>query len=213
MLTCNSDIAERVIDQITRSRSVDSGESPPEVGMFAEPTNVLDWLGDNSMSPATAESSDELAFEEASAGESRALSDTIQKMRDFLSDNPTFEWLKRRVEAAMSTSRSKALSVVSKKLLGIITTGFSVTNDPGFRYTVNWDPQKFMQCNYAGYVDIASVISINSDGQAFEACTVGEYIARTWPITGPRFLEVLRNWWKHISNGRKEEPVRRKSTC
>ncbi|GAB7326961.1 hypothetical protein MBLNU13_g10914t3 [Cladosporium sp. NU13] len=201
------DIAERVIDQIARTRSVDSGESPPDAGMFAEPASVLGWLGSTFAPPVMAETSDEVAAGEALAGEDKAQSDTIQKMRDFLSDNPTFEWLKRRVEAAMSTSGGKGLSTVSKKLLGVLTQGFSVANDQGFRYSVEWDPHDFMQYNYAGYVDIANVISINSDGHACEACTVGEYIARAWPITGPRFLEVLSNWWRHIDNGRKEEPL------
>jgi hypothetical protein len=202
-----------VINQISRTRSVDSGEFSPDAGMFAEPANVLYWVGNSFTLPITVETSNEAAAEEASVGEGKALSDTIQKMRDFLSNNSTFDWLKRRIEAAMSTSRSKGLFAVSEKLLGALTQGFSVTNGQAFRYNVDWNPYEFMQCNYAGYVDIASVISINSDGQAYEACTVGEYIARAWPITGPRFLEVLSNWWRHISNGRKEEPFWRVSAC
>jgi hypothetical protein len=211
VLTFNSDIAEIVVDRITSTRSADSGESPPDAGIFADPANVLNWLGSNFMRPVTAETSDEVAAEDVSAGEGKALGDTIQKMRDFLSDNPTFEWLKRRIEAAMSASGGKGLSAVSKKLLGVLTQGFSVANDQGFRYTVDWNPHEFMQHNYAGYVDMTSVISINSDGQACEACTIGEYIARTWPITGPRFLEAISSWWRHISNGHKEEPLRRTS--
>ena len=217
-LTFISDIAVKVVEYIARAPSADSGESPPEVGMFAEPINVLSWMGSSSnpaadSSPTTAEDSDQIAADESPAREDARLDDTIQRMRDFLSDNATFEWLKQRVQAVMSTSRGGEVTAVSRKLSSILKQGFSAANEQSFKYTIDWNPLEFMQCNYSGYVDVASVISINSDGQAFEACTVGEYIARVWPVTGPRFLEAVRSWWKHVSDGREEEPLQRMYTC
>jgi hypothetical protein len=242
----NSDIAVKVVDFIARARSAESGESPPEAGMFAEPVNVLSWMGSNSdpvknsLTAAAEESnqiaadkqsaregmddiatdkdpargsSDDVATDEDSAREDAQLDDTIQRMRDFLSDNATFEWLKQRVQAVMSTSGSGELTAVSKKLSSILKQGFSAANDQNFKYTIDWDPLEFMQCNYSGYVDVTSVISINSDGKTYEACTVGEYIARVWPVTGPRFLERLSSWWRHVNDGREEEPLQRMYTC
>ena len=209
MVTFYSDIADRVIDQITRAGSIDSGEAPTDAGMFAEPKNVMNWMGGDFLLPVNAESSDRATVETNSDEEETSLSDTIQKMRDFLSDNATFEWLKQRVQAIMSTSGGGHVSPVSKTVMELLKQGFSAANEASSRYIVDWDPQEFMQCNYSGHVDIASVISINFDGQAYEACTVGEHITRVWPVTGPHFLEVLRSWWEQISNGREEEPTRR----
>ena len=174
--------------------------------MFAEPVNVLSWMG-SSLNPAADLSS--VIAETYSARGDAQLDDAIQRMRDFLSDNGTFEWLKQRVQAVMSTSGGGELTAVSKKLSSILKQGFLAANDQNFKYTIDWDPLEFMQCNYGGYVDIASVISINSDGQASEACTIGEYFARVWPVTGPRFLEVVRGWWKHIGDGHEEEHFQR----
>lgn len=211
-LTFNSDIAVKVVDYIARARSAESGEVSPEAGMFAEPINVLSWIGHSSNSvadstPATAENSDQIAITEDFVKEDTQLDDTIQRMSNFLSDNATFEWLKQRVQAVISISGGGELTAVSKKLSSILKQGFSAANDQNFKYTIDWDPLEFMQVNYSGYVDVASVVSVNSDGQVCEAWTVGEYIARVWPMTGPRFLEALRNWWAHISNGRGEEPL------
>jgi hypothetical protein len=246
MLMLNSDIAVKVVDFLARARSAESGESPPEAGMFAEPVNVLSWMGSNSdpvrnSMPAATEDPDQIATDkdpareglddiatekdparedlddiatgEDSAGEDAQLDDTIQRMRDFLSDNATFEWLKQRVQAVMSTGGSGELTAVSKKLSSILKQGFSAANDQNFKYTIDWDPLEFMQCNYIGYVDVASVISINSDGQACEACTVGEHVARVWPVTAAQFLEAVRSWWRHVSDGREEEPLRRMYDC
>lgn len=204
----------KVIDYIARARSAESDESPPDAGMFAEPINVLSWMGNSSdpaadLSSVTAEDSDQIVADTGSARGDAQLDDTIQRMRDFLSDNATFQWLKQRVQAVMSTSGGGELTAVSKKSSSILKQGFSAANDQNFKYTIDWDPLEFMQCNYGGYVDIASVISINSDGQAFEACAVGEYVARVWPVTGPPFLEALRGWWKHVSDGHGEEPLQR----
>jgi hypothetical protein len=184
--------------------------------MFAEPVNVLSWMGSSfnpvaDSSPVAAEDPDRMAMTNGYAKEdARLLDDTIQRMRDFLSDNTVFEWLKQRVQAVMSTSGGGELTAVSKKLSSILKQGFSVANDRNFKYTIDWDPLAFMRCNYNGNVDIASVISVNSDGKACEACTVGEYTARVWPITGPRFLEVVRSWFKHVVDGPKEETFRRR---
>lgn len=204
----------KVVDYIARARSAEFDESPPDAGMFAEPINVLSWMGSSlnpvaDLSSVTAEDSAQIDADTDSARGDARLDDTIQRMRDFLSDNGTFEWLKQRVQTVMSTSRGGELTAVSKQLSSILKQGFSAANDQNFRYAIDWDPLEFMQCNYGGYVDIANVISINSDGQAFEACTVGEYVARVWPITGPRFLEAVRGWWKHLSDGREEEPLQR----
>ena len=109
----------------------------------------------------------------------------------------------------MLTNRDGELFAVSKKLSSILKHGYSATYDQNFKCTMYWDPLEFMQCNYGGYTDVASVISINSDGQAFEACTIGEYVARVWPVTGPQLLEAVRGWWKHIADGHEEEPLHR----
>jgi hypothetical protein len=213
VVTSNSGIAEKVVEPMARTRSVDSGEITPDAGMFADSVDVLNWLGDDFLPPVTADSSGRVATESGSDEENRTLSDTMLKMRDFLSDNATFDWLNQRVQAIMSTSGGGDVSAVSKKLLGILKKGFSAADGASFKYSIDWDPQEFMQCNYAGYVDIASVMGINSDGHVYEACTVGGYITRVWPVTGPRFLEVLRSWWIHISHGREEEPIRRMLAC
>lgn len=204
----------KVVDYIARARSAESGEAPPEAGMFAEPVNVISWMGSSSdpvadSSLVTAEVPDQILIPRDSAKEDAQLDDTIQRMRDFLSDNTTFDWLKQRVQAVMSTGGGGELTAVSKKLSSILKQGFSAANDLNFKYTIDWDPLEFMRCNYSGYVDIASVISISSDGQAFEACTIGEYAAQVWPVTGPQFLEAVRRWWKHVSDGHEEEPLQR----
>ena len=208
-MTCDSDIAERVVDHTVRAGSIDSNRSRSDAGMFAEPMNVLNWIGSEFLPPVTAELSGRDAVDDGSDGEETASSDTIQKMRDYLTDNTTFEWLKQRVQAIMSTSGSGDVSQVSKKLLGILKQGFAVANEMSFEYTIDWDPREFMQCNYTGHVDIASVISINFDGEVYEACTVGDYLTRVWPVTGPQFLQVLRYWWIQISNESEENPIRR----
>jgi hypothetical protein len=214
----DSDIAVRVVDQISRARSAESSESPPEVGMFAEPVNVLSWIGSsldpvtNSL-PLTAEDLDQIDPDKDFAREDAHLNGTIQRMRGFLSDNATFEWLKQRIQSVMSTGGGGHLTSVSGKILGILKQGHSAASNQNVTYTLDWDPCEFMRCNYTSYIDVASVISINSDGHAYEACTVGEFITRFWPVTGPQFLEAMRSWWMHISNGREEELVRRMSAC
>jgi hypothetical protein len=179
--------------------------------MFAEPINVLSWIGSSLGSgthslPVTAEDSDHNATNKDLAREDTQLNDTIQRMRDFLSDNSTFEWLKQRIQTVMSTGGGGNLTLVSEEIFGLFRQKFSASNDQFSRYRIDWDPGEFLRYNYSGYVDIASVVSMNTDGQAYEACTVGEYITRAWPITGPRFLEVLENWWSHVSDGREQEP-------
>lgn len=214
MLIFHSDIAAKVVDFVARARSAESGEAPPEAGMFAEPINVLGWMGGSldpvtDPLPAAVEEMDQIIAANDSSREDVQLDDTMQRMRDFLSDNATFEWLKQRVQAVMSTSGGGELTAVSKQLSSILKQGFSVANEQNFAYTIDWDPLEFMQCNYTGYVDVSNVISINSDGQTYEACTVGEYVARIWPVTGPRFLEVVRSWWRHLSDEHEEEPFQR----
>lgn len=218
MLIFHSDIAVKVVDNIARARSAESGECPPEAGMFAEPVNVLGWMGGSldpvtDPLPAAVEDEDQTIAANDSSREDAQLDDTIRRMRDFLSDNATFEWLKQRVQAVMSTSGGSELTAVSKQLSSILKQGFSAANEQTFAYTIDWDPLEFMQCNYVGYVDLASVISINTDGQACEACTVGEYVERIWPVTGPRFLDAVGSWWRHVSDGREEEPFRRMYPC
>ena len=177
--------------------------------MFAEPFNVLNWMQGDFSQPPTAESSSRPAEENFSDGEDAVLSDTIQKMRDFLSNNAAFEWLKQRVQAVISSNGGNDVTAVSKKLLSLLKHGFSAANERKFRYTLEWDPREFMRCNHTSYIDIANVVSINSDGERCETSTVGEYMTRVWPVTGPRFLEVLRNWWRHVSDGREKEPFQR----
>ena len=218
MLIFHSDIAAKVVDFIARARSAESGEAPPEAGMFAEPINVLGWMGGSldpvtNPLPAAVEEMDQTLAAKDSAREDAQLDDTMQRMREFLSDNATFEWLKQRVQAVMSTSGGGELTAVSKQLSSILKQGFSAANEQNFAYTIDWDPLDFMQSNYTGYVDVASVISISSDGQACEACTVGEYVERIWPVTGPRFLDAVRSWWRHVSDGREEEPLQRMYAC
>ena len=209
LLTLDSDIAVKVIEQMARAPSADSDEVPSDAGMFAEPSNVLNWMESDFLQPPTAESSNWAAKEEVVDGEDPALSDSIQKMRDFLSDNAAFEWLKQRVQAVMLNNGGNDVTALSKKLLSILKQGYSAANEQNFTYTLDWDPREFIQCNYNSQVDVANVVCINSDGKTYQASIVGEHMARVWPITGPRFLEVLRNWWMHVSDGREEEPFQR----
>jgi hypothetical protein len=192
--------------------------------MFAEPINVLSWVGNSlntapdaspvkaEYSPFTSEGFDQITAGKDSARQDAQLDDTIQRMREYLSDNTTFEWLKQRVQSVMSTSGGGELTAVSRKLSNILKHGFSAANSQNFEYTVDWDPLEFMHIGYNGYVDIESVISINSDGQACEACTIGEYIARVWPVTGPQFLEAVGSWWRHVRDGREGKPLQRMYT-
>lgn len=224
LLTINSDIAVKIVEYIARARSVESSECPSEAGMFAEPIDVLSWVGhslttalDASLveeedSPFTSEDLYRITAATDFAKEDAWSDDIIQRMLDFLSDNATFQWLKLRVQSVMSTSRGGGLTAVSGKLSSILKQGFPTANSQNFEYTVDWDPLEFIQSGYAGSVDIASVISINSDGQTCEACTVGEHIARVWPVTGPHFLEAVRSWWKHVSDGFEEESLQRMYT-
>jgi hypothetical protein len=214
----------KIVDYIARARSVESGECPSEAGMFAEPINVLSWVGDSLTtapdaslveeedSPFTSEDLYQITAARDFAREDARLDDIIQRMRNFLSDNATFQWLTLRVQSVMSTSRGGGLTAVSGKLSNILKQGFSAANSQNFEYTVGWDPLEFMQSGYASSVDIASVISINSNGRTCEACTVGEHIARVWPVTGPQFLEAVRSWWRHIRDGFEEESLRRMYT-
>ena len=86
----------KVVQYIERVRSARSGENPLEAGMFAKPVNVLSSMG-SSFSPVTGSSSvtvedtDQIAIIEDSEREDVQLNDTIKRMRDFLSDNTTFE--------------------------------------------------------------------------------------------------------------------------
>jgi hypothetical protein len=210
LINFDSDIALRIVDQVARALSAESGKSPRQAGMFAEPLNVLSWIGSSLDAgthslPTTAEDSDHIATNIDLERKYTNLSNTIQWMRYLLSDNSSFEWLKQRVQTVISTGGGGNHISVSGKLFGILKQGFLASNDRLCRYKVDWDPCEFLRCNYSGYVDIANVISINTDGQAYEACIVGEYITRAWPITGPRFLEVLGSWWRHVSDGREQE--------
>lgn len=213
-------IAGTVLGQIARIQSTALGESAPHVDTSKEPFDVLNWVENdleitlNNPFRATAGDPDQIATDTDSAREElRAHFNRIfQRMRDFLGNNASFQWLKGRIHTIMTSSRRSVSTSVSRDLLTILEQGFTVANHEILTYAVDWDPVVFMHCNYDSYVDISSVISINSDGQSCEACTVGEYIARVWPITGPRVLEALQIWWMRISDGGEQTPFRRMYT-
>jgi len=122
------------------------------------------------------------------------------------------DWI-HKTKSQLAIGGGRGLSGISDKLSSVLTQSPRLARNQRVRYAVDWNPHAFMQRNYYGYVDIATVISINSDGEAYEACTIGEYIARVWPTTGLRFLDVIRTWWRHISNGHREKPLQRMSNC
>ena len=199
-----------MVDQITRAHSTYSSESSRTISSFAETVDVLSWMGCNldphaSALPVGAEALLRVSTKKPSRDQDTTSSNNAQKMEDFLFNNTNFEWLKQRLDVILSTDRGGYFTAVSMKMLGVLKQSHSLAKTREICLAIDWNPYEFMQQNYTNYVDISNVIAISTNGQNFEVCTVGEYMKRVWPVTGPKFLEVLKKWWRQVDEGREEE--------
>jgi hypothetical protein len=155
--------------------------------------------------PIDADKSLRAGTNKLSGDQNATSSNNAQKLADFLFNNTTFEWLKQRLDVILSTDRGDDFTTVSKKMLGVLKQSHSLAKPREICFAIDWNPRAFMRHCYANYVNISDVIAISTNGQKYEACTVGEYMTRVWPATGPQFLEVLKKWWQQVDEGREEE--------
>lgn len=206
-----------MIDQITRAHSADSGETSRTISSFAETADVLSWMGCNldphaSALAVGAEALLRVSTKKPARDQEQTSSNNAQTMADFLFNNTTFEWLKQRLDVMLSTDQGLDFTAVSRKMLGVLKQSHSWAKTREFCLAIDWNPCEFMRQSYANYVDISNVIAISTNGQTYEVCTVGEYMTRVWPVTGPQFLEVLKKWWRQVDEGREEEIFKCEST-
>jgi hypothetical protein len=180
--------------------------------------NVVSWLNQTVSLRSTVtrplsdvERSDELGENDPSGEHSKEYRAMVERIRTYLCVNTTFDWLKSRIQTIVKSASEHAWMLKARRLSDLLLTMDYDKIEYGIKIVVDWDLQEFMDQNYSGFVDIANVISISSSTQSCEAGTVGEYIARVWPITGPYFLRVLQDWWRQISDGHGDKPFER--TC
>jgi hypothetical protein len=175
--------------------------------MFTKSDNVVSRLNQTISSKTTdtrplsdLERSDDLGGDDESTGEdSDEYRATIEMLRRYLCVNRTFEWLKSRIQTIVKSANDHAWMLRSNRLSDLLLSMDYEKIDYGIKIVIDWDLQEFMERNYPGFVDIADVVSISSSTETCEADTVGEYIARVWPITGLHFLRLLQDWWRQIS--------------
>lgn len=190
---------------MTHAPSEESEQRVIEPNMFAQSDNVLGWMAGNTEpvpedleaeeTRSTTDVKDaEILVDTASHEDEFGLS--IQRMREFLSDNLSFKWLGRRIETLVTTTAAKSFETITHELIRGLQESTLATYRPVLRVSVDWNLEEFISCNYASEVELASIICINSDGHDFEADTLGDYMARIWPMSGTDFLQILQEWWR-----------------
>lgn len=134
----------------------------------------------------------------------------IRQMRYFLSNNTSFSWLTRRIETAVAMTTGKGLQAITRELLRGLKEVSSSTGQLSIQVSMDWDLGKFVARNYIGEVELASIICVTTDERHFEADTLGAYMARTWPNSGPLFLQTLQEWWTQHASTQGQQPFKRR---
>jgi hypothetical protein len=120
---------------------------------------------------------------------------TLRRILGYLTGTKSFGWLTRRIQTFMSRSRGTSLHQISGQLLCVLRdTALSDTKSPGMSFSIDCGLKAYVKAASDGHVTLTSLICVNASGGLHEASTFGEYMARMWPATGARFLEILQEW-------------------
>lgn len=128
----------------------------------------------------------------------------MRKMLGFLTGARSFDWLIRRIQAFIPRFWGLSLHLVSFVL--IRSLDYVASNDTKnlkMSFSVDCNLKAYMTTAFDGRISLANLICVNTNGGLHEASTLGEYMARIWPTTGVRFLEILQQWTDNFDEGKK----------
>jgi hypothetical protein len=135
--------------------------------------------------------------------------DNLTRMVGYLTDSAHFAWMTQRIQAFVSKSRGKSLHQVFVTLLRGLRRVPRDIKSPTMRLSVDCNLEAYLQANFDSHVSLANFICVNADGGLHEASALGEYMARMWPTTGTRFLEILQEWTDLAISGKHDSPFKR----
>ncbi|KAK3667545.1 hypothetical protein LTR22_001723 [Elasticomyces elasticus] len=118
----------------------------------------------------------------------------IKSMRGHLRNNSAFDWLQRRVQSVVIRTRGETLQALTHQLLiGVKDIAFEIQR-PAILLSVDWDIAAFLAHGYTVVPDLATVVALCEDRDAYQMTTIGSYITQNWPVTGEPFLGMLQIW-------------------
>jgi hypothetical protein len=137
----------------------------------------------------------------------------LTRMVGYLTDSTPFAWMTQRIQTFVSKSRGKSLHQVFVTLLrGLRRVPRNIKN-PTMRLSVDCNLVAYLEANFNSHVTLATLICMNADEGLHEASALGEYMARMWPTTGTRFLEILQEWTGLAIEGSNDPPFKRMLIC
>ena len=120
--------------------------------------------------------------------------DKLLRIIEDFAGSKSFDWLIQQIRAFAFSSRGMSLLNISTDLLDALTKFPSNVESPGALFSVDADLKTYLEGSSDGCSSLRSIICVNADGEHYEAITLDEYMARMWPMTGVRFLEILQEW-------------------
>ena len=136
--------------------------------------------------------------------------DKLLRILEDFTGSKSFDWLVRRIQAFAFSSRCMSLLTLSTDLSHTLTEYQSRMESPGTLFSVDADLKTYLRGSSDGGSSLRSIICVNADGEQYEATTLGEYMARMWPMTGVRFLDILQEWIEFAEDGENNHQFDRK---
>jgi len=120
-----------------------------------------------------------------------------------ISNDPGYDWLLDclRKEAVLERPDTDNMQVIQKRILQAIPKPRHVSRKASARgctvtYTMDWEPFAFLAAQ--GYEDpdheaVAKAITITGLWKDAQALSCQEYLAQTWPSSGPLLMQLIKN--------------------
>jgi hypothetical protein len=184
-------------------------EREHEPGLFSDPGGIHDWMQNASFEFALT-NYEEGGDDDLEAGNIGKVIhvDTLTRMIGYLTCSTPFAWMTQRIQAFVSKSRGESLHQVFITLLRGLRRVPRDIKSPTMRLSVDCNLEAYLEANFDSHVSLANLICVNADEGLHEASASGEYMARMWPTTGTRLLEILQEWTDLAISGKHDSPFK-----
>ena len=134
----------------------------------------------------------------------------LEKFCDLILNNPGYDWLVSRLqrETRLSMPQQNVMDEIKRHILDAMpaTKNLSRKSPPqgcNVKFYVRWDPITFLE--EQDYDDddskeIGKAVTITGTYTHAQALGCSDYLAQTWPLTGPHTLQLIEDFLMDPNN-------------
>ncbi|KAK4185664.1 hypothetical protein QBC35DRAFT_476145 [Podospora australis] len=148
-------------------------------------------------------------------GEKKLTEDEDVTIRELLSETLAYRWLlgTLRRELLLCPADTDVMTDIRNAIMSILPTTYRLSRrapSAGFAmvFELDWDPQAFIwreEYDSERGAALGMALTLTGSANDAQALSCGQYLAQTWPATGPEVLEVIKSVVRNGSANRELE--------